>query len=76
MLGEPSDVQKARLEQATEGANDLTRYVKKKKPAEERQSTTQTLENSRAPKRNAEILGRDRNLDDLKKAKHMDGDNR
>lgn len=35
MLGESPAAQRARIEEASKGANDLTRLVKKKKPAAE-----------------------------------------
>ncbi|KAL9128461.1 MAG: hypothetical protein Q9217_002865 [Psora testacea] len=55
MLGESPEAQKGRLEREAQGANDLTKLVKRKKPAGDRPSMTPTVGMPQTGKRKAEV---------------------
>lgn len=75
ILGESPAAQKARLEEVSQGAQDLTSLVKRKRPAESESSkTTDRDSNMIIGKRNNSLAMEVEEVSTVKKARISDGD--
>lgn len=75
MLGESPAAQKARIEEASKGANDLTGLVKKKKPAagtSAPSSETKTVQSNGKRKANFDVQEEDAMMEKKARTKGLD----